>query len=311
MIELEMRCDGRKSVRKYGLFPVHIGREVDCEICLPYGFVSRHHARIERVGDRLVLIDEGSRNGVVCDGKRLSPHEPAALSDGSEFRIKRLVVRVRLRDQTEFVASEADGDEKSTALYEDHEIDPEIVDRVSAAIDQCNARPSIVARSLSVVGGRLVSNKPRPASRPDHNERAASQIKEDTGRASGKPDAALPRPIPLVELRDVAMRHLPAAPTMTSPNIDALIDGLPGYVPVEMPSGVQPAVEIANERALDAAPLTSTDEITLDDIEWRPPQSPLVRLSSGVRAAVAWLLASLLRGLRRFLPSRSSRKNFA
>jgi hypothetical protein len=47
--------------------------------------VSRHHASIDVDGDRAVLHDLGSRNGIKLNGRRLS--EPTALKDGDRIRI--------------------------------------------------------------------------------------------------------------------------------------------------------------------------------------------------------------------------------
>jgi predicted component of type VI protein secretion system len=293
-IELEMRCDGERMTRRYTLFPVRIGRERDCELYLPHGFISRHHARIERIGDDLVLVDEGSRNGVICDGRKLSPHEPARLVDGSEIRIKRFEAVIRIRARTEFANSEVIEGEKATSLYADREINPEIIDHVSAAIDQCPAAriatPSTVAHSLSVVGNRHVAHSIRGTA-------FAPGVRDSAVVREGEPDASpiaiAPYAIPLFELCEVATRHLPAGPAMTSPNLDALLDGLPGYGPVEMPADVEPAVEVPCQPALVTPP--AAEELNLDDtIDWRPPEPLLVRATKGIRRAVLWLVGALM-----------------
>lgn len=52
-------------------FSALIGREEDCDICIPIASVSSRHAVLERVPGGLVLRDIGSTNGLVVDGKRV------------------------------------------------------------------------------------------------------------------------------------------------------------------------------------------------------------------------------------------------
>jgi len=52
-------------------FPVRIGRSSLNDIVLEDPTASSFHALIERDGDTLLLIDLGSRNGIISDGKRI------------------------------------------------------------------------------------------------------------------------------------------------------------------------------------------------------------------------------------------------
>jgi hypothetical protein len=52
-----------------------IGRAHDCELRLDSRFVSRHHALISCTGDRVVVEDLNSANGVFIDSKRVSRSE--------------------------------------------------------------------------------------------------------------------------------------------------------------------------------------------------------------------------------------------
>ena len=66
------------------LFPLdaevmHIGRSPASEIVLDDASVSRRHALITRRGDRTVILDDRSRNGVHVNGRRVSE---ADLHDG-------------------------------------------------------------------------------------------------------------------------------------------------------------------------------------------------------------------------------------
>ena len=58
---------------------MHIGRSPSSEIVLDDASVSRRHALIARRGDRTVILDDRSRNGVHVNGVRVSE---ADLHDG-------------------------------------------------------------------------------------------------------------------------------------------------------------------------------------------------------------------------------------
>src|SRR4051794_12818107 len=67
-----------------------IGRDTDRQIVLPSASVSRRHAKIVIADGRPCIIDEGSSNGVLINGVRIS--EPTAIGpstriDVAEFRI--------------------------------------------------------------------------------------------------------------------------------------------------------------------------------------------------------------------------------
>lgn len=62
-----------------------LGRSSDCHVTIEDPLVSRHHARIVLDGDRAVLYDLNSRNGVKLNGQGVK--EPAELKDGDRLRI--------------------------------------------------------------------------------------------------------------------------------------------------------------------------------------------------------------------------------
>lgn len=61
---------------------IRIGRLDDNDVALKDGSISRHHARIERQGDRIVIKDLGSQNGIWSGGARVSELE---LTPGTAF----------------------------------------------------------------------------------------------------------------------------------------------------------------------------------------------------------------------------------
>lgn len=62
-----------------------LGRSSDCHVTIEDPLVSRHHARIVLEGDRAVVYDLNSRNGVKVNGTPVK--EPLELSDGDRLRI--------------------------------------------------------------------------------------------------------------------------------------------------------------------------------------------------------------------------------
>ena len=64
-----------------------LGRAPDNEIVLTSRFVSGHHARIEPDAGAHRIVDVGSTNGLLAEGKRLPANSPLALADGDVLRI--------------------------------------------------------------------------------------------------------------------------------------------------------------------------------------------------------------------------------
>jgi hypothetical protein len=62
-----------------------LGRSSDCHVTIEDPLVSRHHARIVLEGDRAVVYDLNSRNGVKVNG--VPAKEPVELKDGDRLRI--------------------------------------------------------------------------------------------------------------------------------------------------------------------------------------------------------------------------------
>lgn len=64
---------------------VTLGRALDCTISFADMALSRVHARVMMHGDMFVLKDDGSRNGTLVNGKRLT--EPVYLADGDKINL--------------------------------------------------------------------------------------------------------------------------------------------------------------------------------------------------------------------------------
>jgi len=64
-----------------------IGRDKNIEFCLPHKTVSRKHAQIEvdSTGEKIFLVDLGSRNGTAVNEKRIKGRTPVGLGDRIMF----------------------------------------------------------------------------------------------------------------------------------------------------------------------------------------------------------------------------------
>ncbi len=76
-----------------------IGRAPECDVFLDDEGVSRHHAKIIRQEDALILMDLGSTNGTYNDGERI---QVMTLADGSKVQVgTATILQFRYQDQRE------------------------------------------------------------------------------------------------------------------------------------------------------------------------------------------------------------------
>jgi pSer/pThr/pTyr-binding forkhead associated (FHA) protein len=68
----------------------HIGRSPSAAIVLDDASVSRRHALVARRGERTVILDDRSLNGVTVNGKRVTE---ADLHDGDAITVGRVALR--------------------------------------------------------------------------------------------------------------------------------------------------------------------------------------------------------------------------
>ncbi len=84
---------------------IRIGRDARNEIVLEDGAVSRHHVRLERRGQRIVVMDIGSTNGTLLNDEPLAGTGP--LKNGDRLKIGSTIVKY------------LSGDDIETAFYEE------------------------------------------------------------------------------------------------------------------------------------------------------------------------------------------------
>jgi len=84
LIALRVFEGGSESVVALGATPITVGRRPDNHVVLRSLWVSGHHCRIEPHGEGHKVVDVGSRNGLLCDGQRVTER---VLVDGDVLRI--------------------------------------------------------------------------------------------------------------------------------------------------------------------------------------------------------------------------------
>src|SRR6185503_9961122 len=89
------REDGSQQIFPLLTSPMTVGRDETAEICVDAALVSRAHARIEKRGDRFVVVDLGSTNLTRVNGEVVLERE---LRHGDEVRFARAKCRFLLDD---------------------------------------------------------------------------------------------------------------------------------------------------------------------------------------------------------------------
>ncbi|MEO1267160.1 MAG: FHA domain-containing protein [Myxococcota bacterium] len=108
---------GRLKGRQYTLerLPLLIGRGDDCDIRLPSGASSRHHARVEEAPDGKVLLrDLESRNGTQVNGQRIVTR---VLVDGDQIHIGRTLLSFLVPTEAPEASKQTEIQEPSRAPY--------------------------------------------------------------------------------------------------------------------------------------------------------------------------------------------------
>jgi ABC transport system ATP-binding/permease protein len=84
---LVVQDEGETREVALGARRLAIGRAPENDIVLASRFVSARHAAIEPAGDAHRVVDLGSTNGLLAEGRHIPPNAPRALADGEVLRI--------------------------------------------------------------------------------------------------------------------------------------------------------------------------------------------------------------------------------
>lgn len=78
-------AEGQSRRERVGGERFIVGRQSDCDLCIPDGKLSREHLEIERIGYNFIVSDLGSSNGTTLNGANLSGR--VALSNGDRLNL--------------------------------------------------------------------------------------------------------------------------------------------------------------------------------------------------------------------------------
>ena len=131
---------GEEEERTFTVDVVRVGRADDCELPLASGYVSRYHARFQRADDGWEVVDEGSKNGVFVNGRRINASQPLHPGD-----------MVRIGDHTVVFAPNAQPEEDEPRYDHTLILPPQQVDAVPAA-PQPRLQLDAAQRSVTIEG---------------------------------------------------------------------------------------------------------------------------------------------------------------
>ena len=120
MDKLIIQHGDRVTEHEIGEHPLIVGRDPQCDLFFADKKLSRRHARFEREGKDLRLVDLGSRNGSWVNDERV---ETQLVTAGDSMRLGSLIISLLAEsepeeDSTVYLTAEAaaDDDESSTVM---------------------------------------------------------------------------------------------------------------------------------------------------------------------------------------------------
>lgn len=117
--------NGKRKGEQWELVPpgICIGREVDNDIQILAGGISRYHAKLEYIeGDKWKIQDLGSTNGTRLNGKKID--NPAILKAGDEIQIGEQVLRFDLDYASDTAKPEETAKKKDPSLKKETKTEP-------------------------------------------------------------------------------------------------------------------------------------------------------------------------------------------
>ena len=92
MFEVTVKLEERLVTKFRGQGEMTIGRDPSCELMLDNLGVSRRHAQLREVGDRYVIEDLNSTNGIFVDSRRVTTVQ---VNPGDEIKIGKFVLTIQ------------------------------------------------------------------------------------------------------------------------------------------------------------------------------------------------------------------------
>ncbi|MAT99474.1 MAG: hypothetical protein CL608_20220 [Anaerolineaceae bacterium] len=109
-----------RAPRHFGMnkAKITVGRAADNDIVLSSLDVSRHHARLEQVGNGWRIVDVDSRGGTFYDGRKINPQKPELWQPGEKLQIGPYFLQWQLADEIEANPEEQTPAEPVTELFQ-------------------------------------------------------------------------------------------------------------------------------------------------------------------------------------------------
>ncbi len=87
MARIVLLKDGQSVPYELSSFPARMGRHPDCDVQVDSNMVSRFHAQLVNVNNRIMLEDLSSGNGSFLNGRQLEKHQPLPLRHNDRIKL--------------------------------------------------------------------------------------------------------------------------------------------------------------------------------------------------------------------------------
>lgn len=124
-VRLDVEIQGKAEPEEVFLrhFPALVGRHEECKLRITSRLISRRHCLLDERDGRLVIIDLGSANGTIVNGRRIDADTVLSNGDSVEIGPVRFVVGFEM-DSTECDTGAKD---TTLGLVKDTTLDPDLV----------------------------------------------------------------------------------------------------------------------------------------------------------------------------------------
>ena len=87
MARIVLLKDGQSFPYELNRFPARMGRHPDCDVQVDSNMVSRFHAQLVSVNNKIMLEDLSSGNGSFLNGRQLEKHQPLPLRHNDRIKL--------------------------------------------------------------------------------------------------------------------------------------------------------------------------------------------------------------------------------
>ncbi|HQZ68564.1 MAG TPA: FHA domain-containing protein, partial [Planctomycetaceae bacterium] len=87
MARIVLLKDGQSIPYELSRFPARMGRHPDCDVQVDSNMVSRFHAQLVNLNNKIMLEDLSSGNGSFLNGRQLEKHQPLPLRHNDRIKL--------------------------------------------------------------------------------------------------------------------------------------------------------------------------------------------------------------------------------